>query len=111
MIIGVGWIHNSFLVNGGLKPLSDFMISFWALWLQVCKWEFNVLVHCVLQGTSLFIQFLFGSRTFICAFTFLVFVCSDKRSLWDMSGMHLHRFIAFISCPTGIFSISVFGIH
>ena len=49
--------------------------------------------------------FHFGSRTFICAFTFFVFVCSANSLLLDICSRHWHWSVAF-SCHVDIFRVS-----
>ena len=46
--------------------------------------------------------FHFGSRTFICMFNIFVFVNSDRRLLWDKSGVHLH----WLFVPSFLFQVT-----
>ena len=58
-------------------------------------WKFNVLVHCVLQGSSLcFFSILAQGLSFV-RLHFLFLSAQTIDLLWDISGMHWHWFVAF----------------
>ena len=73
---------------------------------SMCLALFNVLVHCVLQGSSLCTLSILAQGLSFVRLHFLFLSAQTRVCFGDISGMHWHWFVAFASCHTCIFRVS-----